>query len=131
MANTGELRESCQEPIDHRRRKPGHRARAAEHHDFPLGRLHREPLDARDELPAVRQIQVIDAGLHAGLSDTIILSLERTAGMDHQPGPARSDLPTQLVGPDVQRIRFDVGTGVLVSELAGQRGCPFPASTRD
>jgi len=81
--------EARREPVAHRAAQRRHAARAGDDSDARRLRGGIERADPGDEIARVGKIEIVAARGDAGLSDAIILILERSRRVDDQPRPER------------------------------------------
>ena len=120
MADRGELAEARQVAVHHGRRQRRQRTGAAGDEDAALARPRVEAGDAGDKIAAVRQIDIVGAGVDCGAGDAVILALERTGGMDQRIDAQFGQARRQAGRMGVERQRLPWRQAQL------RRQCPGP-----
>lgn len=106
MADRCELAKAWQVAVDHGRGQGRQRAGAAGDEDAALARQVVEAGDAGDKIAAVRQVDIVGAGLDRGTGDAVILALERAGGMDQRIDAQCGQAPRQIRHSGIERQRL-------------------------
>src|SRR6185312_266323 len=110
--------------IDGGRTQCRHAGRTTDKQATGTSRAFVEAGKAADEMAAVGKIYVVAAGIDACLRNAIVLTLEWTGGMDHQPWPQGSQHSRKIRGRRVQRAGAQAPIADQRAKLLQRR---FPA----